>query len=161
MTVAQRIGALVCLCCLAWAGATASEGVDFALPDLDQRVHRLADYRGQWVVVNFWATWCASCVQEMAELEQFHRAHRDRGAQVVGVNFEQIRVKALRDFVQELGISFPIVRAGEAPLVPFEPLKGLPTTFIVTPSGQIVARHLGPVTRLALEEFLARETDTE
>lgn len=100
-------------------------------------------------------------MQEMAELEKFHWAHRDRSAQVVGVNFEQITVKALRDFVRELGISFPIVRAGEAPLVPFEPLEGLPTTFIVTPSGQIVARHLGPVTRLALEEFLARETARE
>ena len=130
---------------------------DFALPDVDGQVHRLSDHRGKWVVINFWATWCGPCMVEIPELMEFHERHKDDDAIVIGVNFEQIEPPDLVKFIAEMGINYLVVRAGDKPILPFEPLKGLPSTFFVDPHGEYVASHVGPVTGAAIEDFLARE----
>ena len=138
------------------AGADAPH-VDFSLPDVTGQVHRLSDHRGKWVVVNFWATWCGPCMVEIPELMRFHARHKDHDAIVIGVNFEEIETPALEAFIAEMGIDYLVVRAGDTPILPFEPLKGLPSTFFVDPHGELVASHVGPVTGAAIEDFLARE----
>ena len=134
-----------------------SGGVDFTLPDIDGEMHRLSDHRGKWVVINFWATWCGPCMVEIPELMRFHERHKDDDAIVIGVNFEQIETDDLAKFIDEMAINYLVVRAGDAPILPFEPLKGLPSTFFVDPDGAYVASHVGPVTGEAIEDFLARE----
>ena len=131
--------------------------VDFLLPDADGQVHRLSDHRGKWVVINFWATWCGPCMVEIPELMQFHERHKDDDAIVIGVNFEEIETPDLVKFIDEMGINYLVVRAGDTPVLPFEPLKGLPSTFFVDPHGEYVASHVGPVTGAAIEDFLVRE----
>ena len=131
--------------------------VDFSLPDADGRIHRLSDHRGKWVVINFWATWCGPCMIEIPELMRFHDRHKDRDAIVIGVNFEEIDTPDLVKFIAEMDINYLVVRAGDKPILPFEPLKGLPSTFFVDPHGELVASHVGPVTGEAIDDFLARE----
>ena len=131
--------------------------VDFSLPDVDGTLHRLSDHRGKWVVINFWATWCGPCMVEIPELMRFHERHKDDDAVVIGVNFEEIEPPDLVKFIDEMGIDYLVVRAGDTPILPFEPLKGLPSTFFVDPHGEYVASHAGPVTGEAIEDFLARE----
>ncbi|MDX1654198.1 MAG: TlpA disulfide reductase family protein, partial [Candidatus Competibacteraceae bacterium] len=92
--------ALLLVPTLAWATQT----VDFQLPGLDGQPVKLSDYRGRWVVLNFWATWCPPCLEEMPELEAFHRSD---SAVVVGVNFETVDREVLADFVADLAISYP------------------------------------------------------
>lgn len=138
--------------------ATASDdvrglGVDFLRHDVHGRVLQLSAFRGRWVVVNFWATWCGPCVREMPMLRNLHRDRAD--VVVVGVNFEEISDGALHAFLQELDIDYPVVRAGAAPLVPFEPLKGLPSTFLVSPAGRIVAARLGEIDRAWIDAAIA------
>ena len=72
---------------------------DFALPDLDGKIHRLSDYRGKWVVVNYWATWCPPCLEEIPELEDFYSEHHKRDAIVVGINYEDSDPAYLKSFV--------------------------------------------------------------
>ncbi|MDH3639256.1 MAG: TlpA family protein disulfide reductase, partial [Gammaproteobacteria bacterium] len=138
---------------LALARPVWAERADFTLPDLNGGALTLSDYAGQWVVVNFWATWCGPCIVEISELVEF-TARPTGQAKVVGVNFEEIDDDMLREFVRERRINYPIVRAGDRPVVPFEPLAGLPTTFLVSPQGDIMRRHLGPVTASLLETWL-------
>ena len=78
------------------------------------------------------------------------------GAQVVGIAFEKTPIDEIRSFVAELGVNYPVLIIGEEPLVPMEPLKGLPSTFLISPEGQVVHSHVGPVTEDELTEWLAR-----
>lgn len=147
------------LIALLWAGAVmaATGEDDFTLPDLDGRQHSLSDYRGKWVLVNYWATWCPPCLEELPELEVFHSA-ADGRAVVLGVNMESIDQPALRAFVAEQFLSYPILVATEQPrrdqLV--GPVEGLPTSYLVAPSGEIVARQVGQITAEAINAFIDR-----
>jgi thiol-disulfide isomerase/thioredoxin len=139
-------------------GATASaEPVDYGLPDLQGKTHSIADYRGKWVVVNYWATWCPPCQEEIPELVEFHERHKDDDAVVLGVNFEDIDKDRLAAFVESYLISYPILRSEPLPETPLGPIPGLPTTYIVAPDGSPVARQVGPVTGEQLENYIERK----
>jgi thiol-disulfide isomerase/thioredoxin len=131
-----------------------ADPVDFTLDDLDGSPVSLSDYRGRWVIVNFWASWCPPCVRELPELARYQRANP--GVQVLGINFEETSVEESRRFLERFELNFPNLKIGSTPLVPFEPLEGLPTTAIVSPAGEIVERHMGPVTAAHLETILRR-----
>ena len=130
-----------------------AQGVNFALPNLDNQTVRLTDFRGQWVIVNFWATWCTPCLLEMPDLQQFHQAQHRRVV-VIGVNFEDAAASQIQPFIAKLGITFPIVLSRGQPMTDFK-IKGLPTTFLVSPTGQIADAHLGTVSAAMLTERLA------
>lgn len=127
---------------------------DFELYDVNNQLHRLSDYQGQWVVVNFWATWCSPCIKEIPELKRFHQQHHKEGVTVIGINFEELSVEQLKQAIGEFRINYPVLRIGSVPLVPFEPLKGLPSTFVVSPDGRLVKSWLGPVNEKVLKAYV-------
>lgn len=137
--------------------ALALDEDDFTLPDLDGQLHSLSDYRGKWVLVNYWATWCPPCLEELPELETFHSNSAGK-AVVLGVNMEAIDQSRLRAFVADQVLSFPILVAGESPdreqLI--GPVDGMPTSFLITPGGEVVARQVGQVTAEAISGFIER-----
>lgn len=133
--------------------AAAAEVVDFALPDLRGNVHHLSDYRGKWVVVNYWATWCPPCLEEIPELVRFHEKHKGTDAVVLGVNFEDVDPDYLNDFVESYLISYPVLRAQGRDAM-LGPIPGMPTTYLVSPDGEVIARNVGPVTGATLEKFI-------
>jgi len=133
----------------------ASEPVDFSLPGLDGRHYQLSDFRGKWVLINFWATWCPPCLEEMPELEIFHNSHKDRDAVVWGVNMEDIAPEKLRRFIDEQFVSYPILLMREGARSPLGRISGLPTSFLISPDGRIMAKQVGTVTASAIENFIA------
>lgn len=138
-----------------WAQA---EPKDIEFVDLEGKNVNLSDFKGQWVIVNIWATWCPPCIKEMPDLTFFHEKYKDDGAIVLGVNFEDIPVEKINNFTEELMVTFPIVRFKDIDLnankTPFGPLRGLPSTYMVAPSGHIVAGRAGMVDQETLEAFI-------
>ncbi|MEW8505994.1 MAG: TlpA disulfide reductase family protein [Candidatus Thiodiazotropha sp.] len=137
-----------------YAFMAAAETVDFELPGLDGKRYRLSDYRGKWVLVNYWATWCPPCREELPELEVFHNNHKDTDAVVLGVAMERIEMPRLKAFVDEQFLSYPILIAKPAARTELGRVPGLPTSFLVNPEGKLVARQVGPVTLEDLESFI-------
>ena len=149
----------VCVSCLLWsapvpAGYEADEPVDFTLPVLGGGQAALADFRGHWVVVNYWATWCAPCRKEIPELSELHGDRDD--ITVLGLAFEDTEVETFEGFLAEFDVGYPILLVDVyAPPEPFGAPKVLPTTIVLDPAGRSVKTFLGPVTRHAIEDFIA------
>ena len=155
MFVANR---LLLVMFMLFAMPLAAEPVDFSLEDLNGKMQSLSDYRGKWVIVNFWATWCPPCLEEIPDLVHFHDARKDRDAVVIGINFEDAAPEQLRAFVDDYLISYPILLNPDlgAP-APTMTVGGLPTTYIISPEGELVARQLGPITAKIIEDYLAQK----
>lgn len=155
----KRIVALGVL--LAWTAAVPAayetdEPVDFTLPVLGGGEAALADYRGQWVVVNYWATWCAPCRKEIPELSDLHSERDD--VTVLGLAYEDVDAKAFARFLAEFDVTYPILLVDVyAPPEPFGAPKVLPTTIVLDKAGRSVKAFLGPVTREAIEDFIGAE----
>ena len=132
--------------------------VDFVLPDVNGVKHKLSDYRGKWVVLNYWATWCPPCLEEIPELEKFHIRHKDKDALVVGVNLEEIDAASLRKFMGEYLINYPVLLGGLTETTPFGPVQGLPTTYLISPKGEVAINQLGGVTSAEIEKFIASQS---
>ncbi len=131
------------------------QALDMPLTGVDGSETNLEQYQGQWLVVNYWATWCPPCIVEMPELQSFHDEHAGKDAMVIGINSELISQQRLREFLEDYFITYPnfVSRPGQQSQLGLVP--GLPTTFLVSPGGEVVARQVGPVTRDMIEQFIA------
>ena len=125
-------------------------------PTLGGGSFNLADMRGRWVVVNFFASWCPPCQQEQPELVAFAYAHRSAtDAALVGVVFDDATSTA-HGFMQSSGGSWPSVVDPGGRIALDYGVRGPPETFFVSPDGTVVAHFDGPLTNAALDRWLAR-----
>jgi cytochrome c biogenesis protein CcmG/thiol:disulfide interchange protein DsbE len=104
----------------------------------------LADYRGQVVVLNFWASWCKPCKEESPLLERWHRRMRDRGGTVLGVDMLDVTGDA-QDFIDEYGLTYPMLKDGDGEGLERFGVVQYPETFVIDRQGRIAALRRGPV----------------
>ncbi|MDZ4731816.1 MAG: TlpA disulfide reductase family protein [Xanthomonadales bacterium] len=129
------------------------EPVNFSLPQLNGEPLALSDFRGQWVILNYWATWCAPCRKEIPELSELHQQRED--ITVLGIAYEDVDEAMFKEFLAEFYVSYPILVADVyQPPEPFGAPRVLPTTIILDPAGRSVKAFLGSVTRQDLEAFV-------
>ncbi|MBN2646930.1 MAG: TlpA family protein disulfide reductase [Thiotrichales bacterium] len=139
------------------APVQAQEEKEIVFVDLDGNKSKLSDYKGKWVVVNLWATWCPPCLKEIPDLVMFHEAHAKTDAVVIGVNYEDLATDKVKAFAESQLVNYPIVRFETDPdgkTTPFGDLRGLPTTYMVNPEGKIVAARTGMVDAKMLNDFI-------
>jgi cytochrome c biogenesis protein CcmG/thiol:disulfide interchange protein DsbE len=117
---------------------------DFTLAQFDGKPFTLSTLRGQVVVVNFWASWCAECHTEQPVLNQAWQQFRDSGVVVVGVNFQDTTEDAI-DYVRSAGVSYPVVEDSDSRTALAYGLRGVPETFVIDRTGRIADRIIGPV----------------
>jgi len=144
-----------CVLLLAFATLPAASA-DFRLTDSDGKLHRLGDYRGKWVIVNFWATWCPPCLEEIPDLVAVTEARKD--VQVFGVAMEFQDSKQVLQFAEGMFVNYPIVLGDRNTADLIGKVQGLPTTFIYDPQGKLAVRHVGKITRKQIERLLDRKT---
>lgn len=122
---------------------------------LDGKPWRLADHRGRWVVVNYWATWCGPCLKEMPELSALDAMRED--VEVIGLAYEDIAPADLKAFLGKRPVVYPIAVVDVYdPPAAFDAPRGLPTTWLIAPDGRVAHHFLGPVTAAEVEAMIAR-----
>ena len=136
--------------------ATAASALDMPLTDVNGNKVNISSYQGQWIVVNYRATWCPPCIVEMPELQAFHDEHAGKGAMVIGINTELIGKMQLREFLEDYFITYPVFVSKPTHESELGSIPGLPTTFLVSPAGKVVARQVGPVTQAMIEQFIQK-----
>ena len=133
-----------------------AHAVEMKLNGIDGSIQQLSDFKGKWVVVNYWATWCPPCIEEMPELQSFHDDYEKRGAMVIGINTELVGKDQLLGFLDDYFITYPIYTSPPLQESALGAIPGLPTTFLVSPLGNVVARQVGGVTREMIEKFIEK-----
>jgi thiol-disulfide isomerase/thioredoxin len=135
-----------------------SNGAD-AMPALevktvDGKPWRLADHRGHWVVVNYWATWCGPCLKEMPDLSALDAMRED--VDVIGLAYEDIAPADLQAFLAKHPVVYPVAAVDVySPPAAFDAPRGLPTTWLIAPDGRVAHHFLGPVTAADLDAAIA------
>lgn len=112
----------------------------------------LAQYKGRWVLVNFWASWCEPCKEEAPALERFQRRHGSPQFTVLGVDTRDLSGDG-REFVRRYGLSYPQLRDGDGGAAHSYGTTGVPENFLVNPQGKVAWELAGPVD----EEYLRNQ----
>jgi peroxiredoxin len=112
----------------------------------DFTVERLNEYRGQVVVLNFWAMWCRPCRVEMPDLEAVYQEYREQGVVVLAVNVSESSAD-IANFAKELGLTFPILRDSKQEAMREYNVRILPTTYFIDRKGQVRHNRVGTMTK--------------
>jgi thiol-disulfide isomerase/thioredoxin len=145
---------LFCLCPLHSALAD-----DWNLKDTGGVHYKLSEQKDKWVLVNFWAPWCPTCLAEMPALDALQKKHKD--LLVIGVAVQYRKVQEITDALRTLAVAYPIVLGNEDIASDFGGMNGMPTSFLYAPAGKLVGHHEGPLTLEEIEQVMAGKPGSE
>ena len=137
------------------AGAVSAQS--FAFKDMQGGEQRLQDYRGKWVLVNFWATWCPPCLEEIPDLVALHEAHKNKDLVVIGIALDSPR-ESVVEFVAKKKISYPVVFGDYDLAGQIGEVEALPTSYLFDPAGKLVSYQQGVVTKASVESYIKSKT---
>ncbi len=115
---------------------------DFTLPTLDESERSLASFEGNVVVINFWASWCGPCIQEMPAMQALYEDLKDSNFTIVAVNVQE-QPDVVRNFIEENGYTFPVLRDASGRVAGRYGVRGLPTSYIMAPNGDLIGAKVG------------------
>ncbi|MFH0989485.1 MAG: TlpA disulfide reductase family protein [bacterium] len=116
---------------------------DFSLKTSDGKVIQLDQYKGKVVVVNFWATWCPPCRQEIPGFLKVYKSYRSKGLEIIGIALDQEGWEVVTPFVKKQKLTYPVVIGTQDVVRKFGGIQSIPTTFLVDKSGTVVKRQVG------------------
>jgi peroxiredoxin len=132
-----------------------SQAPDFALVDLNGQKHKLSDYKGQGVFLNFWGTWCKPCEKEMPYINNQYNHFKDKGVQVIAVNIGESDL-AVTKYVERKKMEFPNVIDKDSQVQNAYGVNPLPVTFLINPEGKVVKIHTGALTESMVNQFMTQ-----
>lgn len=113
-----------------------------------------AQFNDKWVIINYWADWCDSCMSEVSELNHFYLHNHDKNVVFYGVNYDQLPVASLKVAIRNAGITFPVLQLDPNSLWNLGEIDVIPTTFFISPKGQMVKKIVGPSTEADITKIL-------
>lgn len=131
---------------------------EVTLADLSGQSRALSEWNGKWVLVNFWATWCPPCRDEIPVLMKVRQEQRARNFEVIGIAVDQ--AEAVQIYSESVGIAYPILLAGDDAFALMSrfgnPAGALPYTVLLSPEGKIVTQHRGALSEMQLAQLITR-----
>ncbi|HEU5139091.1 MAG TPA: TlpA disulfide reductase family protein [Bacillales bacterium] len=129
---------------------------DFTLESLTGRKLSLSGFRGRYVLLNMWASWCGPCKQEAPHLVQIDQAFQDTQLMVIGVNMtsQELNLSDVRAFVEKHNFSFPILLDKDGSVMDLYHVIGIPTTYLLDPKGRVIQKFRGVITLEKITETL-------
>jgi peroxiredoxin len=124
-----------------------SKAIDFTLTNLDGQTVQLSDYKGKKIILNFWATWCPPCKDEMPDMELFYKEN-GKGVEILAVNLRDRERSndAIENFIKDIGITFPILLDEKGEVTKAYKVLTIPTSFFIDTKGIIQYHYIGPMT---------------
>ncbi len=135
------------------AMALACSAQAFSLVDSKGKTHTLEQYKGKWVLVNFWATWCPPCLEEIPDLVALHDNKKNKLV-VLGIAVDYRNPDDVLQFADQMMVSYPIILGDGKTSAQIGAITGLPTTYLYNPQGKMVAYNVGALTREAVERYI-------
>lgn len=132
---------------------TGDKAPDFALQDMQGNSHKLSDYEGEGVFLNFWGTWCEPCVKEMPAMDRQYKEYEAQGVHVLAVNIAQSDFE-VQSFVDRFDLSFPVVIDKSKSVMTAYNIRPLPTTILVNPEGEIERIITGEMTEQDIKGYM-------
>jgi thiol-disulfide isomerase/thioredoxin len=151
----KRLG-LALFACLLMTSLSALAN-EFVFKDMQNKIQRLSDYNGKWVLVNFWATWCPPCLEEIPDLVEMYNARNETDFVVIGIAMTSSKNSVL-SFAKQMEISYPIVMGDDKIAAQIGRIDALPTSYLYDPSGKLVSYQTGMITREAIESYIRSKT---
>ena len=116
---------------------------NFTLQDLDGKTHRLSDFKGKVVILDFWDTWCPPCKAEIPHFIELYNEYKDHGFVMIGAAIGNKGEDAVRQFIKDKNVSYLNLMASKEAIQGFGGITGIPTTFVIDKKGYIYKRYVG------------------
>lgn len=129
---------------------------EFSLKDLEGKAISLADMKGKVVFLNFWATWCPPCREEIPDFVEFYNQYSPRGVEIVGLSVDKLSPDDLRMFVRKNKMSYPVAFATKRIIEAYEPGPYIPTTIVIDKQGRIRDKQVGGLNKETLADWFQK-----
>ncbi len=136
------------------SGSAGAPVPDFTATTLSRETVHLTDYKGQVVMLNFWATWCPPCKAEMPTIQAAYKQYHEQGFTVLAINNRE-QATQIQPFANALALTFPIVLDTDSALQDTFAIKGYPTSLFISDAGEVYATHTGMLTPQQLDGYIA------
>jgi thiol-disulfide isomerase/thioredoxin len=140
--------AAVALICLGMVSGFAQDvartpAPEWQLNGLNGKTVKFSDFRGNVVILDFWATWCAPCRVEIPHFVELQKQYGAKGLTIIGVSLDEQGPEVVKKFVKQFGVNYPIVMGNRKVVEDYGGVVAVPTTFVIDREGRIVSRHMG------------------
>jgi peroxiredoxin len=136
------------------AGSLSEAAPDFALTNLAGKTVRLSDFKGKIVLLDFWATWCAPCQEEIPNFVQLQKQYSGRGFTVLGIALDDDGAAVVKPLAQKLGVNYPLVLGDTQVAARYGGLQAVPTAFLIGRDGRILKTFIGPRSKSEWEQTI-------
>jgi len=144
--------------CIMLSALPGAQAYGFTFTDHTGKKLSLSDYKGKWVLINFWATWCPPCLKEIPDLVSLYES-RKKDVMVIGVAMDYRNPDVVLKHAKQLSVTYPIVLGDQKLARQIGPISMLPTTYVFDPEGKPAVYKVGIVSREALEEFMRENSN--